>query len=97
MPVACNYRTFGCINILKNNTGMRHFAQQRRNVTPSFVKRECGVSVSATAAPSAPVRENAVDTNGIIDVVIVGGGISGLTTALVCLTWGILNMNLFCV
>ena len=41
--------------------------------------------VAATAAPSAPgvAVSGAVDENAVLDTVIVGAGVSGLTTAMV--------------
>ena len=47
--------------------------------TNTFRVKRLSASSSSTAAPTA----GPVDESGVLDSVIVGGGISGLTTALV--------------
>jgi hypothetical protein len=62
-----------------------HVAGQRLALTPAFTaRRSSPLPAAATAAPAAPATASGpIDENAVLDVVIVGAGISGLTTALV--------------
>lgn len=68
-----------------------------KTVVARQAAQRVGLSVTkAIAAPAAPAGQFTVDENAVLDAVIVGAGISGLTTALVrfSLCWRLLLCSL---